>query len=266
MQGHEFYNQTMKRYVALFGTLFNDIIISRDNENGERETRFKVPIAYGPTQKFIAREKGDPNLTRGVAITLPRLAYEVVGIAYDGNRKKANLSKYRKAGQSFQYDPVPYNINFQLSLISKYAEDAHKIIEQILPFFRPDWTASVELIEGVYVDTAITLDGVSPQDDYEGAFDDRRTLIWTLDFTLYGCFFGPSYEKKLIKFIDIDFNTKMKYENPTPEEFVTIQPGMKEDGTPTTDINETIPWNDINKEDDWDFIVQILNANEYTRQ
>lgn len=262
MFGARFYNQTTRRYVAMFGTLFNDIVITRDDNSGNTIQRLKVPVNYGPYQKFLARIEQDPNLN-APAITLPRISFEIVGMTYDGERK---LTRTLRNSVPIDSDngvfkstlvPTPYNLDFQLTIMTKYTEDGTKILEQILPYFAPDWTPSVKLLDDLdyYLDVPIILNSVSTEDVYEGAFDERRALTWTLNFTMKGWYFGPTSNRKVIKFATTNLYTEFGQAN--SDVTITVQPGLTANGEPTTDINETVPYADINEGDNWDFIVQI---------
>lgn len=260
-----FYNSTTRKYVALFGTLFNDIIISRKDNSDVEQKRFKVPIAYGPVQKFLARIGEDPNLDRP-AITLPRMSFEITSMFYDGQRKltrrKRNSQAVTTNDNTFrtQFVPAPYNIEFTLSIMAKYSEDGTKVLEQILPFFKPDWVSSVQLTEDMddLVDVPLVLNSVDFDDTYDSNFEERRVLIWTLNFTMKAYYFGPTTEKKVIKFAETDVFTSLSANDHL--ETVKVQPGLTANGEPTTDINETVPYQDINAEDDWGFIVTIEDA------
>ena len=221
MYGNHFYNETTRRYVAVFGTMFNDIEISR--KTGSTTTQqMKVPINYAPMQKILARI--DQNLQNNApAITLPRMSFEMTGMTYAPDRKLTSVTKLvtgvSDGTKTSMFAPAPYDIEFQLNIMTKYNEDGTKIIEQILPFFKPDCTVSVKLIDelGTYFDIPIVLNSVSQEDTYEGDFESRRALIWTLNFTMKGYFFGPVSTKKQITFVDVDLS-------PVPELSVG-QPG-----------------------------------------
>ena len=209
MYGNHFYNETTRRYVAVFGTMFNDIEISRKTGNTTTQ-QMKVPINYAPMQKILARINQDPQLN-APAITLPRMSFEMTGMTYAPDRKLTSVTKLVKSGgtdasMTSMFAPAPYDIEFQLNVMTKYNEDGTKIIEQILPFFKPDCTVSVKLIDelGTYFDIPIVLNSVSQEDTYEGDFETRRALIWTLNFTMKGYFFGPVSTKKQITFVDVD--------------------------------------------------------------
>lgn len=209
MYGNHFYNETTRRYVAVFGTMFNDIEISRKTGNTVTQT-MKVPINYAPMQKILARLDQDLQLN-APAITLPRMSFEMTGMTYAPDRKLTSITKLVKASaadgsMTSMFAPAPYDIEFQLNIMTKYNEDGTKIIEQILPYFKPDCTVSVKLIDalGTYFDIPIILNSVSQEDTYEGDFESRRALIWTLNFTMKGYFFGPVSTKKQITFVDAD--------------------------------------------------------------
>lgn len=262
MYGNHFYNQTTRRYVALFGTLFNDIIITRNDNSGKEVQRLKIPIHYAPVQKILARLEGDPDLN-APAMTLPRMSFELVDMSYAADRKIPRTLAMSKvstdsAKKSVQFVPAPYDLQFQLNVMTKYNEDGVKIIEQILPFFKPDVTHSVKLLDDFeeYFDIPIVLESVSTEDTYEADFQTRRTLIWTLNFTLKGIYFGPTSQRKVIKFVDVNFYDKLEADA-TEVEQINIQPGLTANGTPTTNINETVDYVNINVDDDWDYIVQI---------
>lgn len=255
-----FYNATTKKYIALFGTMFNKISIVRDDPNtGDSVQRMIVPISYGPYQKFLARVHQDPELNRKTAITLPRMSFEITNIEYDGSRKVNSVRKI--SGQShsntsklFQYVGAPYNLSFTLSIMTKYAEDGTQILEQILPFFKPEWTYTVKLIDNIDpIDIPLVLNSVNMEDIYEGDFETRRSLLWTLNFTMKGWYFGPQREASVIKFIDVRNHTKIS-SDAEPVSQITVQPGLTANGQPTTSIDETIDYELINIDDDWGII------------
>jgi hypothetical protein len=206
MYGNRFYNQLTRKYVALFGTLFNDIKIGRAQIDGELDFAFDVPVNYGPMQKFLARIDQDPDFN-APALTLPRMSFEIVNMAYDPTRKLTNSIQSVSQGVrndtlKAQYTPAPYNLDFELNIMTKYNEDGTKILEQIIPFFKPEQVLSVELIEesNLFFDVPIILNSVQHTDDYEGDFQTRRALIWTLSFTVKGYYFGPTLDRKVVKF------------------------------------------------------------------
>ena len=242
-----FYNETTRKYVALFGTLFNQIKIERKDNAGNLVQSMIVPISYAPFQKVLARVAQDPDLlnSRTQSIRLPRMSFEITSLLYDPIRKVNSTNKIRKgpaevdASRGFMYAPVPYNIDFSLYIMTSYQEDATKIMEQIIPFFTPDWTASVKMVEDMApLDIPIVLNSVTTEDLYEGDFETRQSILYTLNFTLKGYYFGPEKKKKVIKFIDIGIATGT-LANTAPEERITIQPGLDSNGDPVYELGET---------------------------
>ena len=210
MLGTYSYNGVIKKIVIAFGTLFNNIQIKKLDENQNIVT-IKIPIAYSSRQKFLARLEQSPNLVQKFEITLPRLAFQMTGISYDSSRKVAAVQKYinTESGKVLtQFMPVPYNINFELNIFTKTNEDYLQIIEQILPYFRPAFNVSVDMIVDMNEtrDIPIVLNNITQQDDFEGGFDQRRILITTLNFTAKSYIYGPIEEdiQKLIRKIQID--------------------------------------------------------------
>lgn len=256
-----FYNATIRKYVALFGTYFNQLTIERRDNNNVLVQRMIVPISYAPWQKVLSRITQDPNLDRKSAITLPRMSFEMTSMTYDGERKISPTMKIRKnlnansdAGNTYIHAGVPYNIEFSLYIMAKYNEDAVKIVEQILPFFNPDFTSTVRMIEGIDpVDIPLILNSVVSEDIYEGAYDERRSVVYTLNFTMKAWFFGPEKQKSVIKFVDVRTAIDTAANTPFSQTY-TVQPGLTANGEPTTDISETINYSLIEFDDDWDYI------------
>ena len=250
MYGNHFYNETTRRYVAVFGTMFNDIEISRKTGNTTTQ-QMKVPINYAPMQKILARLDQDLQLN-APAITLPRMSFEMTGMTYAPDRKLTSITKLVKASaadgsMTSMFAPAPYDIEFQLNIMTKYNEDGTKIIEQILPYFKPDCTVSVKLIDelGTYFDIPIVLNSVSQEDTYEGDFESRRALIWTLNFTMKGYFFGPVSTKKQISFVDADIYPTTTVQSGTNRNQegsqITVAPGLLIDSPIVTgDANDVI--------------------------
>lgn len=224
-----------------------------------------VPINYAPMEKLLAKLEQDPRLLDTPAITLPRMSFEITGMQYSPERKLTSLTRHTKentldSGRLLNlYTPAPYDIQFQLNIMTKYNEDGTKILEQILPFFKPDVTVSAKLVDelDVYLDIPIVLNSISVEDTYEADFETRRALIWTLDFTLKGYFFGPTSDKKVIKFVKANLYDDIGKETPDVE--ITVQPGLTSEGVGTTDINQTVPYANISINDDWKYIVQSVD-------
>ena len=210
MFGTYFYNETIKRSVSIFGTLFNNIYTKKIKEDGTVLTRNLVPISYGPKQKFLARltedaKERDLNVT---SINLPRMAFELTGFEYDATRQQNKLIRHSKSSletdgtnRSYQYNPAPYNLNFSLSVLAKNMSDALQIVEQILPYFQPEYTVTMKMIDSMSDtrDVPVILNSVSMEDTYEGSFEERRVIEYTLEFTMKIYFFGPVYTGSVIK-------------------------------------------------------------------
>ena len=205
MFNNEFYHETIRRYVIVFGTMFNDMVVHRRNAAGTIVKRLKVPIAYGPRAKFLSRIKQDPTLTKPDAISLPRMSFQIVGYNYDPARKLQTVGQMRGAVANTSvngvvYNPVPYNIDFELSIYVLNAEDGTMLIEQILPFFTPEWTNTMKLIDDIdlRMDVPVVLNTINTEYTYEDAYENRRTIIHTLNFTMKGYIFGPVRNKDII--------------------------------------------------------------------
>ena len=232
MLGQQFYHETMRKVVVSFGTLFNNIQIVRKNSSGVITQSMKVPLAYGPQQKFLARLNNDPALGAKVAVTLPRLGFEMTGITYDPNRKLNRVQKMRKVKTSdsskidTQYMPVPYNIEFTLYAMAKNSDDALQIVEQILPYFQPDYTITINDMAdmGIKRDVPIILSSVSYEDSYQGNFEERRAIIYTLTFTAKFYLYGPVTSDKVIRTVQVDQYTDSKVNAPSREQRYTVTP------------------------------------------
>ena len=197
MLGTYYYHEIIRKTIISFGTLFNDIHIQHKNSSDTTISDMKVPLAYGPTQKFLARLEQQEDLNKPIQITLPRMSFEMTSIDYDGTRKAGVTQTFRAVDNNSNmkkvYMPVPYNIGFELSILSKLNDDALQIVEQILPYFQPSFNMTVDLVDsiGEKRDIPIVLNSVSFQDDYEGDFSTRRALIYRLQFTAKTYLFGP---------------------------------------------------------------------------
>lgn len=210
-----FYHEILRKTVVSFGTLFNNIVIKHKNNSDVTVSEIKVPLAYGPTQKFLARLEQSPNLNRPVQMTLPRMSFEFIGLNYDAQRKVTTTQTFitsttsNKTQEKKAYMPVPYNMQFELNIMTKLNDDMLQIVEQILPYFQPSYNLSVNLVEeiGEKRDIPIVLDSITMNDDYEGDFSTRRALIYTLRFTAKVYLFGPisSASQDIIKKVSIGY-------------------------------------------------------------
>ena len=191
MLGQYWYHGLVRKYVAVFGTLFNDIYVKRRNSSDDVIETIKVPLAYGPKQKFLTRITGDENLDKKVGMQLPRMGFDMTSMSYSPERMLHplhNRTAQYKGETGRVRSPVPYDFAFALNIYVKNADDGTQIIEQILPFFQPDFTVTINALPtmGIKIDLPIILGGVNVEDSYEGDFQSRRALIWTMDFTIRG--------------------------------------------------------------------------------
>ena len=219
MFGTYFYHETFKRAVSIFGTLFNNIDIKKTQADGTVLLQQKVPISYGPKQKFLERLQEDLKARDGsiTSISLPRMAFEISGIEYDQSRQQNKLLRATKQSleaspdegkRGFQYQPAPYNINFTLSILAKNVIDCLQIVEQILPYFQPEYHVTMKMIDSMVDnrDVPIILNSVTMEDTYEGGFEERRVIEYSLEFTMKLYFFGPVYTGEIIRnVIERDF-------------------------------------------------------------
>jgi len=272
MFGSQFYHQSLRKYVIMFGNMFNDVVVRRYDSANTNISAITVPLAYGPKEKFLIRTTQDPNLNQQIAIQLPRMAFEIMSLSYDGNRRLNSTGRNVKITTDedkldFNYNPVPYDIQFNLYSYVRNADDAAQIMEQIIPYFGPEWTNQVRLIPqtSITMDIPTILNGVSIEDTYEGDFDTRRALIHTFDFTVKGYFYGPTKRQGIIKRAQIDFGvvaanttnglkiTLEDVQRTGRSSRVVIQPGLFANGSPTTNSSASIPYNQIAATDDYGF-------------
>ena len=214
MLGTYYYHEIMRKTIVAFGTLFNQIYIRHDDRSGNTYSDLKVPLAYGPSQKFLARLEQQEDLNKPVQITLPRMSFEMNNIQYDSTRKVGITQTFKAVDKNNSsvkkvFMPVPYNVGFELNILTKLNDDALQIVEQILPYFQPSFNVTIDLIDsiGEKRDVPIVLDSISFQDDYEGDFSTRRALIYTLRFTAKTYLFGPVADSSegLINKVQVDY-------------------------------------------------------------
>jgi hypothetical protein len=259
-----FYNEILRKTVVSFGSLFNDISIKHTDNSNEVIDVIKVPLAYGPTQKFLARLEQSPDLNKPVQITLPRMSFEFTGLTYDASRKLTTTQTFTSKSSidgsivKKTYMPVPYNLQFELAIMTKLNDDALQIIEQILPYFQPAYTLTIELIDEINEkrDIPIVLENVTFQDDYEGNFETRRVLIYTLRFTAKTYLFGPTQTatKDIIKKSTISYITGDSTSTPTREVVYSsdIRAIKNYTGTVLTNLTKDITVEDI--------LIEVNNA------
>ena len=232
MLGQQFYHESIRKVIIAFGTTFNNIQLVRKDNDGNIKQSMKVPLAYGPRQKWLTRLNEDADLSKTVAITLPRIGFEIQNLQYDPNRKLNRVQKFKKVKSAnddrldSQYMPVPYNLNLQLYVMAKESDDSLQIIEQILPYFQPDYTLTINDMAdmGIKGDVPIVLNSVAYEDNYQGDFETRRALIYTLDFTAKFYLYGPVTSQAVIKTVQVDQYTDLKDTAPKREQRYTVSP------------------------------------------
>jgi hypothetical protein len=275
MFGQTWSHNTIRKYIILFGTLFDNMFINRENSTGATVQTLKIPLSYGPKDKYLARinmdvGRGSSALNQPIATVLPRMAFEMVTMSYAPDRKMNTINKIHKVSSDndqmqYQYAPVPYDFTFQLYIMVKNAEDGTKIIEQILPYFTPEWTATINLmpdINGKY-DIPIIFNDISTEDTYEGEFTQRRALIHTLTFTVKGYLFGPTRKSEVIKDIDVNIRIPAIGQEVvantlnTPSAIINILPGLTANGLPTSNAALSVSPGNIKETDNYGFLIDF---------
>ena len=259
MFGTHFYNEGLRKLTIAFGQIFNNVIIQNTSSTGAITKRLRVPLAYAPKEKFLVRLEQQANLQsdREVAVTLPRMGFEITGLQYDATRKLNKMQKTIrvKSGedgkvQNYNYAPVPYNISFNLYSFTATAENGLQIIEQILPYFQPEYTVTMNVIPELDIkrDIPIILNSVNYEDTYNGEFTQRRAVIYTLSFTAKTYLYGPMSKQGVIKSVQADLGSDT--DSPlTREERIVITPN------PTT----------ADADDDFGFTTTISSFNDGKR-
>ena len=233
MLGTTYYHQTIRKYVAVFGTLFNDINVVRRDASDVIKEQIKVPIAYSPRDRWILRlrrARGVSGTDEAVAMSLPRMGFDLTGITYDGTRKLNTLGQVYSANTAAgtstlmkQYNPVPYNFDFSLYSMVSNAEDGAQIFEQIVPFFTPEFTVTVNLIPSMNIapDVTMVLGGVQIEDNYQGDFQSTREIIWTLNFTMKGYVYPDVKTGSVVKTVIVNLRMPGDSEVSEPEYIIT---------------------------------------------
>ena len=257
MLGTYYYHEIIRKTIVSFGTVFNGISIKHKDGSGDDFSEIKVPLSYGPAQKFLARLEQQADLNKPVQISLPRMSFEMNNVAYDPSRKTGVTQTFKTSdGTNMKkvYMPVPYNIGFELSIFSKLNDDALQIVEQILPYFQPSFNLTVDLVSsiGEKRDVPVILDNVGFQDDYEGDFSTRRALIYTLNFTAKTYLFGPIAETTsgLIKKVQTDLYSDTNTKKASREMRYTAVPEPIDAG-PADDFGFTDSWQDFSDGKDY---------------
>jgi|TARA_B100000035_G_scaffold82642_1_gene69317 hypothetical protein len=267
MLGTYYYHEIVRKTIISFGTLFNDIHVRHQDKSGNDISDLKVPLAYGPVQKFLARLEQQAELNKAVQINLPRMSFEMTSIAYDSTRKSSLVQTFKTCDDGSKvkkvFMPVPYNIGFQLNILSKLNDDSLQILEQILPVFQPHFNLTIDLVEsiGEKRDIPIILESVSFQDDYEGSFDTRRALIHTLNFTAKTYLFGPIADSSdgLIRKVQVDMYADTNRATAKREMRYTVEPIAKVDKNNDGVIDAAdkpllMPGDNFGFDEEWEFL------------
>jgi hypothetical protein len=237
MLGTYFYHEIIRKTVVAFGTLFNQVYVAHENNSNQVISKMKVPLAYGPMQKFLARIEQQAELNKAVQLTLPRMSFEMNGIQYDSTRKTSVTQTFKAVDNNSRvkkvFMPVPYNLGFELNILTKLNDDALQILEQILPFFQPSFNVTIDLVDsiGEKRDIPVVLENISFQDDYEGDFTTRRALIYTLQFSVKTYLFGPIADSTdgLIKKVQVDYYSNTDVQNARRQVRYVATPIAKKD-------------------------------------
>lgn len=247
-----FNHKLLRKYTTTMGYILDGVDVVKEKEDGTEDFRIRVPLTYSSKEKFVRRLLEDPNLQRQPAINLPIMAFELTSLQYDGNRKLGTRNKYvftdpnKKNTKAFVYAPVPYDITYNAYIMTKTHDEMHQIIEQIAPFFTPDFTFSMVGLKNqdLVFDVPITLDAIAPNDEYEGSFESRRVLIWTMSFLVKGYLFGPVREGKIIKEVNIDFLDLDDLEKNLAKQHIFSEVDLVPfiDGVPLSEIGEDDPY------------------------
>lgn len=258
MLGHPPWNSDIiKKVTILFGCLFNDIKINRTDSDDAVAQVIKVPLLYGPADPQLMKSLQTPDIEQPFAMTLPRMAYELIDLQYDANRQLPSSNQIIGNG-SVVYSPAPYIITYDLAIMVNKTDDALRILEQILAFFTPSFNIPGKIMEnlGTTEDLPVTLVGINKEDSYEGALSKSREYIWRLTFQVPISIYGPvNTDAKLIKHVESVVYSGMTIANKSDS--LIVYPGLTENGEPTTDPSQAIPWNQVNEDDNWAFIDQI---------
>lgn len=277
MFGNHFYHQKIRKCVAIFGALFNNLYVVRQNSSGAVISQVKVPLSYAPREKYLERIRENADLVNDtkVAIKLPRMSFEITSFAYDTTRQLTKVSNFSTKGtansnrQKF-YSPVPYNINFQLNVYAKSQDDALQIVEQILPTFNPQYSLTIKPFATEYPtfkeDIPIVIQSVSFADDFEGALDQRRTIVYTLDFEMKVQFYGDIATSSIIREAQADLYF-MGDSDALAERVVVTPDPITAIGLADSDFGFTVDINSLDTVEDTDpYVVAGYVVDDYVQE
>ena len=269
MFGQFHYHSAIRKYIIMFGNMFNDIDVVRFNKAGESVQQLRVPIAYGPKEKFLIKLRTDPDGRREIAMVLPRLSFELTSMNYAPERVLNRTHKQLGIGGGNNslrqtFTPAPYDLDMTLYAMFANQEDAVQVVEQILPYFRPEWTNSVKIVPELdtYVDIPTIYTGMTIEDTYDGDFDTRRAIIYTFTFKIKGYLFGPVTNKGIIRRTLVNtFNPQANTatsnvvirSSDTKLQTLTLTPGLLANGQPTANSSASIPISQISANSNYGF-------------
>ena len=269
MFGQFHYHSAIRKYIIMFGNMFNDIDVVRFNKAGESVQQLRVPIAYGPKEKFLIKLRTDPDGRREIAMVLPRLSFELTSMNYAPERVLNRTHKQLGIGGGNNslrqtFTPAPYDLDMTLYAMFANQEDAVQVVEQILPYFRPEWTNSVKIVPELdtYVDIPTIYTGMTIEDTYDGDFDTRRAIIYTFTFKIKGYLFGPVPNKGIIRRTLVNtFNPQANTatsnvvirSSDTKLQTLTLTPGLLANGQPTANSTASIPISQISANSNYGF-------------
>ena len=269
MFGQFHYHSAIRKYIIMFGNMFNDIDVVRFNSAGDNVQQLRVPIAYGPREKFLAKLRTDPDGRREIAMVLPRLSFELTSMNYAPDRVLNRTHKQLGIGGGNNslrktFTPAPYDLDMSLYAMFSHQEDAVQVVEQILPYFRPEWTNSVKIVPELdtYVDIPTIYTGMTIEDSYDGDFEQRRAIIYTFTFKIKGYLFGPVTNKGIIRRTLVNtFNPQANTAtgnviistSDTKLQRLTLTPGLLANGQPTSNSSASIPISQISANTNYGF-------------
>ena len=269
MFGQFHYHSAIRKYIIMFGNMFNDIDVVRFNKAGESTQQIRVPISYGPKEKYLAKLRTDPDARREIAMVLPRLSFELVSMNYAPERVLNRTHKQIGKGGGNNtlrqtWTPAPYDLDMTLYAMFANNEDAVQVAEQIIPYFRPEWTNSVKIVPelNTYVDVPTILTAMSIEDTYDTDFDSRRAIIYTFNFRIKAYIFGPvtnrgiirrSFVNQFIPQANTATGNVVISTSDTPLQKVTLTPGLLANGQPTANSSASIPIGQISANSNYGF-------------
>tara|TARA_X000000950_G_scaffold284868_1_gene389009 strand:- start:443 stop:1501 length:1059 start_codon:yes stop_codon:yes gene_type:complete len=270
MLGTYYYNEIFRKTVVAFGTIFNNLDIRHQDSSGNVTSIIKVPLSYAPIQKFLARIEQQADIESKKGITLPRMSFEMTSLTYDPSRKGTATKQFKAYNKSNKKEvkkvfmPVPYNMGFELNIMTKLNEDALQIIEQILPYFQPAYNVSVKLIDEIneIKDIPVVLESIRMRDDYDGDFNKRRVLLYTLQFNVKTYLYGPipsGSTPGVIKKVQVDYHTDTAKKTPRSVRYIGTPTSTKNYiGTQITTLSESIESDTT--------LISVADASELTSQ